>query len=608
MASQVEVVQQDFTAGIRRARARDNLGRSPGANLLWDCRDWIIGRLGTPLAKRGGWAYQGAALASAPARVRSIVDCPFNGGHMLLVVEQGGRVQRSTTPFSTWAVDATTVNVGDLKQNPIFFLDTVLYPSKDGVATLNQSNEVNVATYSSGTYKPQYLVGHKGRVTGIHKEFLVYGPPGAPNQAWDANSAYDLAQPGTGIASLGNILLVFYGGHLDRVIGNTPAGYGVSTDDISIEQFSGDVGCIDAYSILYWEGTVIWADKNGVWQTDGSTTPLDLTFQGNAKDLYVEFMRGYIDTATTRVSCGKFSDLLFVTMTNLSTHVHIDTLVCDLPRRAWYRMQNFPFSTYAENTVGNPETWGGVETVVGRVAKLSGVLLPTSANSADGDGTAVQPDFETAFFRTSQSDARIFGVWLGYEMDFLGVAATLVNQTVTYTAVQSGAEGNNISVSITMGTSLKVVVTDSAEAGDADLIAITTINGVSTTAQIVALINADSVASALVTASGGTPSAAVTLVATNLTGGSTTTASLLVDTSQDPKASPTFRSYKGVTAALVGKDRHGEESRGYHWRRVKVNAEGSGVAIRVRQSGQTATTAVHAIGIEQTPRQLYHQS
>ena len=600
------VLQQDFTAGIRRNRSRDDLGRNVGANVLWNCRDWIIGRLGTPLAKRGGWGYQGSALASTPGRVRALADAPMNGGHYLIAVEADGTVQRSASPFTTFAIDGTTRNVGAILQNPVFLNDDIYYPSYNGTQTLSRSNETTVVEYLTGTRKPTYLCVYKNRLWGIYQENLCAGPPraGSTGDPWDDNAYYGLTQPGKGIASVGGVMLIFYDGAIDRVTGSIPAGYGVTNDNIERATFSGDVGLIDAFSIVDWQQTLIWADNMGVWQTDGASKPLDLTWAGGAKDLYREFMANW--TSSMRVASGIYSDLLFVTMTNISSNTFVDCLVCDLPRRVWYRVKNFPFTCFAKNGLGTPETWAGVETVVGRVATLSGILSPTSSNSSDADGTAVEADFETAYFRFGPGPQRVHDLFLGYEMDYLGTAAALTNQTITYTAKKTGTDGNLIKIALLAGTALSVAVVDDPTIADVKTINVTYDAGVTTQAQVTAAVNANAIAFALVSAAGGGGTAINALAATALSTGTHTAANLLVDFSTDPKANPTFGSY-GSVVSLGATDYKGEEDRGYHWRKIPVRQKTPGLSVRVRMSGATAFTSVHSLGSEETQMPNYHQ-
>lgn len=601
----VTPLQVDFTAGIRRNRSRDSLGTRSGANVLWACKDWVIGRLGTPLEKRGGWSYQGSALASSPGRVRAIVDAPFNGNHSLLVVEADGTVQRATGAFSSWAIDGTTVNVGAIKQNPIFFLDNVLFPSYNGSANLAYANESTVVAFNpGGSYKPEYLEFHNNRVWGIDGETLVAGPLGTvETTTWDDLAAYDLTQPGRGMVSVGGVLLCFFDGSTLRVTGATPAGYGVTRDDITIRPYSGDVGCIDAFSICKYQGSVIWADKDGVWQSDGANLPLDLTWHGDAKDLYREFIANW--TSNMRVSAGIYSDLLFVTMNNLSTNAFVDCLVCDIPRRVWYRFANFPFTCFARNSLGAPQTYAGVETVAGRVAALSGILSPSSTNYQDGDGTAIEPSFETAYYRFGMQPSRAQRLFLGYELDFLGTAATLSNQDITYTAAVTGARGNEIKVAIVTsgaGSTATVSVNDDYFVDNANTITVTI--GSNTTKQsIVDAINNDSLASTYISASvpGGDAAeiGVAALLATALSGGASTSAYLTVDFATDPKPSPTFGNYASAVT-VDGADIHGQEDRGYHWKPIPVRKQTPGLSVRVRQTGNTAKTSIFGLGAEAT--------
>jgi len=606
------VLQSDFTAGIRRHRSRDDLGRSIGANVLWDSKDYIIGRLGVPLGKRGGWGYHSGTLASTPGRVRAICDAPFNGGHYLLAVEADGTVQRSASPFTSWAIDGTTQNVGAIKQNPIFFLDEVIYPSHDGATNMYKSNEVNVEVMTVGSYKLEYIAWHRGHLVGTDGETLAYGPPGNPtNQAWDDAATYDLSQPGKGCVSIGGVLLVFGDSHTSVVRGRIPAGYGVTTDDISIETFSAEVGCIDAFSITHWQGTAIWADRNGIWQTDGSAQPLDLTWQGGIKDLWLQTMQSY--STDWRIAAGIYSDLLFVTINNKSTNAFVDCFVCDLPRRVWYRMTNMPFTCFTQRSKNGVQTWAGVESTTGRVATLSGILSPTSSNYQDANGTDVLPVFETAYYRFSPGPVRIHDTWLGFEADFLGNTAALTDQNITYTAVKSGEDGNLIKVKIeviTSGTANVVVDNSPHNALGYPLITIQVLSA-TTKGAVVALITASREASQLITASvpgGNSAQTLSALTATALSGGTTVRPGFSVAFSGDPQASPSFTNEGLFDAEVVyPDDQFGIEDRGYHWKRVPNRSQSPGLSIKVTQTQASAKTAIHALGVEVTSAPSYRQ-
>jgi len=607
MPSQPQLLQHDFTAGIRRSRARDDLGRSAGANVLWDVRDYIIGRLGVPLGKRGGWGYQGTFDDSevTGTQIRAMSNDPFNGGNSMRAFDTDLNIWVSQAPFTTWTLEHDYNAHGSIypatglpKQNGVFIADGLFFTSSNGTLYGSTHNELYGQDWNmsaAGGGEVIYLATHLNRLVGLDvNENLWFGDPSINLSVWDTDAKYNLGQPGRGLTSLGEKLMVFFDGQIRMVLGSNPAGYGVTQDDITIRQFTGDIGLLDAFSIVHWNTQAIWADHNGIYATDGSNYPLDLTWAGNAKDLWLEFIRNYVDTSTTRVACGIYSDLLVCSMTDIVGNTHIDTIVCDLNRRTWSRWQNTPFTCFVRGSLNAATTYAGIETVVHNVAQLAPVLDPTSANSTDADGTDVEPSFETAYYRFGPQDGRIHKLMLGYEIDFIGTAATLTNQNIVYNAITPGEDGNNITVQIvTSGTGSAAVVTVT---GTAILI---TIGSNTTKNSIRTAVNITAAALVLVPVIGapGTDIGVSALAATNLAGGARGV-QLQVDYATDPKADPAFENYAGAAVYLEAADIHGADDEGYHWRSVPVREQTPGIAVRVRQVGPSAKTAIHGIGIE----------
>jgi hypothetical protein len=98
------------------------------------------------------------------------------------------------------------------------------------------------------------------------------------------------------------------------------------------------------------------------------------------------------------------------------------------------------------------------------------------------------------------------------------------------------------------------------------------------------------------------------LAATALSGGTRTAVTLTVDYATDPKASPTFQSDTGTAPTLLPTDPRGDEDRGYHWQSVPVRERAPGVAIRVRQTGNSAKTAIHSLGVEVIEASTYRKA
>jgi hypothetical protein len=71
----------------------------------------------------------------------------------------------------------------------------------------------------------------------------------------------------------------------------------------------------------------------------------------------------------------------------------VATLMCNVPRRAWWRLTNVRATMFAQAVGANEELYYS-DRATNRVTKLSGVFAPTAANKNDADGTAVAPLLE----------------------------------------------------------------------------------------------------------------------------------------------------------------------------------------------------------------------
>jgi hypothetical protein len=628
MPSKPTLIQSDFTSGIRRSRARDDLGRSQGANVLWDTRDFIIGRLGVPLGKRGGWGHQGTGITADS--LRSITNDPFNGGNYMRAVSKDGTVWRAQGPgYSTWTEDTLTgpspLDVGGvLKQNGVFIADNLFYPSPDGDIQPFTFNETQgfpwpQAPGGAGSYVT-YLATHLNRLVGLDThENVWFGAPNITLTAWDDDAKYNLGQPGRGLIGLGGELLIFFDGRTKKLKGSVPAGYGVTQDDISIQDFSGDIGCVDAYSICLWKTQAIWVDHSGIWTTDGATYPLDLSWAGGAQDLFVEFMRNYVDRGTTRVAAGVHSNMLIVTMTDIAEDEFIDCLVCDLNKRTWSRWQNSPFVAFARGALDASETWAAIGND-DNVATISPVLLPTSVNSADGDGTDVEPSFETAYYRLGPQDSRIHRAYLGYEIDFLEseVAAEFATAELDFlgvefewTALVAGEAMNGVTVIINLDDSVVEWTPLTATWYPGLQMQITGPHTGTTAQDIVDVVNALAIGVSGTTTSPGATFASPYSQGFTLAGGvdapDMEPVGLEMTYATDPRAEPEFLSYREQVVELQPRDIHGDPDPGYHWKQVYIRDMAGGVAIRCEQVGPSAKTSIHGVGLEAQPHPTYSE-
>ena len=136
-----------------------------------------------------------------------------------------------------------------------------------------------------------------------------------------------------------------------------------------VEQVFNRQGCLDPQTIAYWNDNCIFADEHGVHMTDGSIIR-NLVTQGGI--LY--YWRMLYQNKQT-ICGGVFLDYYILTIRR--TDGIVDTLVCDLNKRQWFRFSNIPALCYIASAGGaNMERlWAGLAGK-GRLARLGPVLLP----------------------------------------------------------------------------------------------------------------------------------------------------------------------------------------------------------------------------------------
>lgn len=624
--AEVSILQNDFSRGIRRDRSKDSIG----ANAAWDLADYVVNRLGAPLRKRGSWEYKGQLSGDTPNRVRSLIFAPFNGGKFILAVDSDGQVFRVAAGSSSWTVDGTTRDVGTLKQNPIFYFDDVFFPSHDGTQTLSRANETTVTeyTFTSGLPagdQPMYLTQWKNRMVGAVRENIYFGPPGDPNQAWDPASVYQQTQPIKGIAAVRTITLVFYEGHTDRIRGFVPAGYDNIEGDLAFDDLFPDVGLVDAFSLTQYNDLICWADRNGIWMTDGAA-PFDLTDACGIKDYWREALRpleASFNAGDIRVSAGVSGDILHVSVINLTTHAHLYTFVFDIPRRVAWRYTNFPFTCYAKSPYDPKEVFVGVETELDRVGEISHTLEVKSTlvdPQADANGVDVLPVVWFPYHRFAAGILRVVDMYLGYSIDTLppvgggdpDVLTFITPEGLTFTGDAADAPLRILLFEVgDTGGLLIVSSVTFVDPGWDVFVAWDAVFGTPTAQEIVDLVNGDIDASAVMAASLGTADASDPIASfadyeTLVAGGGGACLLMQFTKQPDPEA-PTYSDFNDGQEFLCAADLHGDGDTGYHYRRVPVRLEAAGVAVKVSQVGPSDDTAIYNLSASVIARPGWEQ-
>lgn len=378
----------DWSKGMVRDAPRTAIP----ANGVYDAADFLFHQPGRAM-KRGGTSYAGPAFATGTA-AKAVAYAEFPAGSKLVAVGSNNHIH-SVTATATTDLGGSTV-AGGIIDRPKLRIgggkNYLVFPCADGTTA---------PIVWDGSAAPAGLGGTPaaGKFCEIYKTRLVLGgPTGNENRlffsptpdistAWDTtNSWIDCDHAITGIAALHNSLLIFSQGHTEKIIGSTPPP-GSDMDRSPL----GDVGCTDARSIVVQEGNCLFANPRGVYLTNGAGFA-SLTTEGQIETYWQSLLSGY-DPATWTIASGILRSFYFVTITD-NNGANVATLMCNVPRRAWWRLTNIKATMFAQG-VGKQDELYYADNSAARLVQMSGVFTPSATNKNDADGTAVAPMLET---------------------------------------------------------------------------------------------------------------------------------------------------------------------------------------------------------------------
>lgn len=384
----VPITDQDWSKGIIRDAPRTAIPN----NGLYDCADFLLHQPGR-MMKRGGTSYAGPAMG-ATTSAKAVVYAEYPAGSQLVAVGSDNALYKVTSGTTT-ALGGSTLT-GGIVDRPKLRIgggkNLLIFPNADGATGPVKYDGSAAPAALGGTppagkfceiYKTRLVLGGKSG----NENRLYFSPTPDIESTWDTtNSWIDCDHAITGIAALRNTLLIFSQGHVERIIGSTPPP-GSDMDRAPL----GDVGCTDARSIIIQEGNCIFANPRGVWLTNGAGFA-SLTTEGQIETYWQSLLANY-DPSTWVISSGILRSFYFVTITD-NNGSNVATLMCNVPRRAWWRLTNVDAQMYAQG-VGKQDELYYAPKSVGRIVQMSGIFTPTSSNKNDANGTAVAPSFET---------------------------------------------------------------------------------------------------------------------------------------------------------------------------------------------------------------------
>ena len=355
----------------------------PGGS-VWNLVDFIPDELQAAASGRGGWTYAGPTLAGA-TQIKLVGFYPDNG--KVIAVDQGA---------TAWdvAAGAALTGAATLAGSPPFYhRSKLIFPSPSGSSTPMFYNGTTTLGSLSGAPDGVFGVAYKDHAvlgyTSGNKNRIWFSAAGDPT-TWDTSFGWwDTTGDITALATTLNAILIFHGGTTERLRGTTPP----PGSDMVLEPFFND-GCIDPFSIAYWQQRVIFASSRGIYLTDGASV-VDLTAAAGMKSYWTSLMSSY--STTWRVAGGIYRDHYIISINNGSTLV--DCLCVSLNNRTMWRFTNLHGGTFVNVTNSTTEKLYMGQWNAGRVAELSSLWSPSASVKKDGDNTVPTPIIETGAFR-----------------------------------------------------------------------------------------------------------------------------------------------------------------------------------------------------------------
>lgn len=425
------VLQNSYALGMRRDMSRSDLPN--GA--VWNAVDYFPDYKG-PMQKRGGWSWAGPTVSGTHY---GVAYAPFASGAQLLQLTADGVTKVTSSSTSSNVITGAAW----VPYQAVFHREKMVITASgahgrtwDGASAATLSSDPQ-ALYAAVYKDRTFLANATGNTNRVW-----YSSAGDPT-TYDTSGTglwFDTTGAVVGLAALSNSVIVYHGGTTERLTGSP----GV---DLYLAGLA-DVGCADFRSIVTYRDTAIWADTKGVWLSDG-TAPVDLTDRGQMKTYWIELLS---NNTWDKIAATVIRGLYIVTVSN--SNAHVDTLVCDVARRRWWRLSNFPFTYYAHVGSQASDEAYALNTAATRLVSLSSIFSPSDTTKADADTTAIKPVWETPFYDFDVPSEKSWKA-LYANLDFEAASAT--DMKVEYvTSLGSGASYTTLSAAaFATGTKLK---------------------------------------------------------------------------------------------------------------------------------------------------------
>jgi len=374
-----------FTNGMRRDVDRTELPGGSAYNMV----DFIPDEIQAVTGGRGGWTYAGPVMSGA-TQILDVSYAPFSAGAQVVAHD-------STNIWNVLTGASIASGITQAFSPPVFHRNFLIFPGNMAGGGVGKYDGTTVSVLTGGSYpKGGRATVYKDRLVlandGTNQNRVWFSAAGDPT-TWDLTFGYwDTTGAVKGLGATLNSILIFHNDSVERLRGTTPP----PGSDMVLEPFLPNVGCIDPFTIAYWNNRIVWASSQGIHMSDGATM-VDLTASAQMKTYWQSLMVGY-DSTSWRIAAGIYRDHYIICVNN-GSGILLDCLCLSLNSQTMWRFSNIHGSSFARTSDQQQEKLYMGEFNAGRVVELSSLWSPSATVKRDADGTNPTPIIETGMFR-----------------------------------------------------------------------------------------------------------------------------------------------------------------------------------------------------------------
>ncbi len=444
--SKVTTLTSRWAAGMRS----DLLGEVMPPNSAINMLNMIPGTGLAPCMLRNGWgkAYTSASdftgFSASSSSISAVAWAPFNQpDQCLIAIDQSGRIIRVTVAGVGSLLSGS--GTGAAVQHQPWFHKGVLYIGNSlatgypwtvtsaGTAAAMSGTVPYARTGASwGEYLLMSNGGDPANSYTINPRRTWFSDVGGTTFTMSNNSYHDWPEEVIKTVPLTNAIVAFGYRECWMLRGTTPP----PNSDLIFDHLWAQ-GAIDPNTVKKWNGSVVYANADGVFLTDTTANP-NLAKKYNVQRDYQQDFESF--TSGWTAAGGLHGDFYILTVCN-GSGVEQFTWVFDLAHERAFRFKGFPTKMYAEAAnPGQASTISSTRDLLFGLTTMSNVgrmqpCFSAGANDFNGvDANSVVIDWElhTALYRLGTNEVKRFRrAFFSYDWDNTAAGTIKTQYNVT---------------------------------------------------------------------------------------------------------------------------------------------------------------------------------